>query len=91
VALLATGSVLYGQWVYAVRNGLVARDAPPEIVQATGNRILFGLAGYVVALGFLLISPLIGLALYILIPLLYLRRAGIDRHLAADHRKDRLE
>ena len=50
VALLVTGSVLYGQWIYAVRNGLLVENAPREIVKATGKRIRNGLGSYVIAL-----------------------------------------
>lgn len=81
-SLVVTGSVLYGHWVYAARHGLLVQDATREIVDSTGNRILIGLGGYAVALAVSMLSPLAGLALYVAIPFLYLRRSGIDRHLA---------
>jgi uncharacterized membrane protein len=88
VSLLVTGSLLYGQWIYAARHGLLSESASPAIVEATGNRILIGIGGYVVALAVSLMSPLGGLALYVAIPLFYLRQSGIDRHLAARHLHD---
>jgi len=82
-SLLVTGLTLYGQWRYAAGHGLLGEEATPEIVEATGHRILMGTVGYVVALLVSFLSPPIGLALYLLIPFLYLRRSRIDQHLAA--------
>ena len=84
-ALMVTGAVLYWEWRYAAKHGLIGEDATPEIVCATGHRILIGLRGYAIALGVSLINVPAGLALYVLIPLFYLRRSAIDRHLAAHH------
>jgi uncharacterized membrane protein len=84
-ALLVTGTALYGEWRYAAKHGLLGDEATPSIVHDTGRRILNGLAGYALALAFSLVSPPIGLALYVLIPLLYLRRGSIDQHLGARH------
>ncbi|HEY6867319.1 MAG TPA: TMEM175 family protein, partial [Candidatus Eisenbacteria bacterium] len=84
-ALIVTGSVLYVAWRYAAGHGLVSEEVTPVIVRATGNRILAGLRGYALGMAASLLSPPAGLALYVLIPLLYLRRGTIDQHLAARH------
>ena len=81
-ALLVTGTVLYAEWRYAARHELLSEAATPAIVDAMGKRILAGLSGYAIALVVSLVSPPAGLALYVLIPFFYLRRGGIDRHLA---------
>lgn len=43
------------------------------------------LVAYALGMAVSLLSPPAGLALYVLIPLLYLRRGTIDQHLAARH------
>ena len=53
------------------------------IVHATGKRILVGMRGYYIALAASLVNAPAGLALYVLIPVFYLRRGRIDEHLAA--------
>ena len=83
VAIIATGTVLYFQWRYAATHDLLSEAATPAIVHATGKRILVGLRGYAIALAVSLLSPPAGLALYVLIPLFYLRRGRIDQHLAS--------
>ena len=81
-ALIVTGAVLYAEWRYAASHELLSEAATPAIVEATGKRILIGMRGYAIALAASLVSPPAGLALYVLIPLFYLRRGSIDQHLA---------
>jgi uncharacterized membrane protein len=90
-ALILTGTILYAEWRYAATHGLLSDEATPEIVEATGKRIRLGLLGYAIALAVSLLSAPVGLALYVLIPLSYLRRGTIDRHLSLRHRQDHVE
>ena len=83
VAIIATGTVLYFQWRYAATHDLLSEAATPVIVHATGKRILVGMRGYYIALAASLVNAPAGLALYVLIPVFYLRRGRIDEHLAA--------
>src|SRR5262245_25162139 len=85
ISIFTTTVLLYAIWKYAARNGLLGHEATPEVVRAAENRILIGLAGLVVALGVSLVNAPTGLLLYVAVPLSYLRRSGIDRHLSTGH------
>jgi len=85
-ALILTGAALYAEWIYAARHGLLADGVTPEIVRAAGNRILVGVGAYAFAVVVAFVSPPASLALYVLIPFMYFRPGGIDRHLTGAHK-----
>ncbi len=81
VVLIMTGLTLHWEWVYAAGHGLLGEEATPPVVRAAGHRVLYGLAAYAVAVAIAFVSTPACLALYVLIPLLYLRPSAIDQHL----------
>jgi uncharacterized membrane protein len=83
-SLVLAGSTLYVEWRYAAARGLLSEEATPAVVHSMGNRILIGLAGYAAAVLIAFVSPPVCLAIYVLIPLFYLRPSAIDRHLRGE-------
>ena len=83
-SLLLAGSALYIEWRYAAGHGLLSEEATPAVVRSMGNRVLIGLAGYATAVLIAFVSPRVCLAIYVLIPFLYLRPSAIDRHLRGE-------
>ena len=71
--LIFIGIALYLPWRYATRNRrLVDRSLPDHVVMYGTLRCLGAPAGYAVALGLSILSPVLALAFFILIPLLYI-------------------
>jgi uncharacterized membrane protein len=87
-AVIMTGLLLWAEWVYAARRGLLSNEATPAIVRGLANRILYGVAAFALAALVAFVSPPVCLALYVLIPLLYLRPSAIDRHLWGERAHD---
>lgn len=80
--LVIVGAVLYGHWWYATaRYRLVDRDLPAEVVRMAKRRILMAPIGYVAAILISLVSIPASIAIYVLVPLLYVMPARFDRHL----------
>ncbi len=78
--LVVVGLVLYLHWWYATSHRL-ADDVPPEAARSAARRILLAPFLYVVAVGLSLWTTRASLTLYVLVPLLYILPARIDRHL----------
>ena len=86
--VMLNGLLLYAEWGYAAGHGLLSDEATPAVVRAAGNRVLYGIAAYTVAVLIAFVSTTACLALYVLIPLLYLRPSAIDQHLWGGRPRD---
>jgi uncharacterized membrane protein len=79
--LIMTGGFLYAHWWYATRHHrLVESDIHPEVVRLAKHRIAVGLVVSATAVCLSLVSTTLSLALFALIPILYLLPGRIDRH-----------
>ncbi len=87
ITLALCGSSMLLLWHYAVTRGLLEPDVDPELVRLIYRRAVKAPIGYVVAVLVSLINPRVTLALYALIPVLYIIPGGVDRHLA-EHRRN---
>jgi len=84
VNLIAIGLVLALQWWYATSNHrLTDDDLDPLLVRQVMRRILMGPLAYLLAIGLSFASPALSLAIYALVPLLYILPGRVDRHLSA--------
>ena len=80
--MVASGSCLYGHWVYATRHRrLVASTLHEAAVRAMKDRIAFGIVGYGIAFGLAFFWPLGSIFIYVAMPILYLLPGRIDQHL----------
>ena len=79
--LIMVGGFLYAHWWYATHNHrLVERDIHPELVGLAKRRILMGPVASIVAVCLSIVSSRLSLALFALMPLIYLIPGRIDRH-----------
>jgi uncharacterized membrane protein len=79
--LMAAGLCLLLQWEYASgRGGLLAAGTPRAAVTAIRARVLAGTSCYGVAVAAALFSTRVALALFALMPVLYLMPTRVDRH-----------
>src|SRR5215472_4891728 len=77
--LIMVGGFLYAHWSYAARNyRLVQRQIPPEVVRLAEYRIVMGPAASILAICASFVSSRLSLAIFALIPLLYLLPGRID-------------
>jgi uncharacterized membrane protein len=82
VTLMGAGLCLLAQWEYANQGGrLVEAGTDPAVVKAVRARVLAGTACYAVALAIATASPRTALALFAIMPLLYLVPTRIDRQI----------
>jgi len=80
--LVAVGATLSLIWWYATTDHrLVDADLPPLAVRAGGRRILLGVGLYLLAVALVFVNTWLSVALYILVPILYILPGRIDRHL----------
>jgi uncharacterized membrane protein len=79
--LMMLGGFLYVHWWYATHDHrLVEEDAHPELVTLAKRRILMGVVASMVAICLSFVSTRLSLAVFTLIPVLYLLPGRIDRH-----------
>jgi len=77
--LIMVGGFLYAHWSYAARNyQLVEEHIDPEVVRLANYRIAMGPAASILAICASFVSPRLSLAIFALIPLLYLIPGRID-------------
>lgn len=82
--LIASGICLLGSWTYATHgHRLVAPSLPSSAIDALRVRIVIGLVGYGIGFGLSFFAPSASIAVYAIMPLLYLVPSRIDRHVAA--------
>lgn len=82
--ILAAGSALLLHWLHATRDrAMIAEDLSPEVVASLRDRILLGLAisGAAIGVGFL--EPRVSLAVFLVMPLPYMRRSRLERQRTA--------
>ena len=78
--LIVVGLALFTHWRYASRGGrLVDGELDPVFLRMVDRRILLAPACYLLAIGVAYLSPPISLAIYVVVPLLYLLPARFDR------------
>jgi uncharacterized membrane protein len=81
VIVTLTGLTLALIWGYATRGRrLVNHDMHPHAVRSGLRRILLGPALYGVSMGLCFVSVWISLAIYVIVPLIYILPGRIDRH-----------
>ena len=77
--LIMVGGFLYAHWSYAARNyRLVEGDIDPSVVRLVKYRIVMGPAASILAICTSFVSPRLSLAIFALIPFLYLIPGRID-------------
>jgi uncharacterized membrane protein len=82
--LVVIGLVLSLQWRYATRGyRLIDQDLDPLLIRHAARRILIGPSAYLLAIGLSFISATTSIAIYVLVPLLYILPGRVDRHLRA--------
>jgi uncharacterized membrane protein len=80
--LVVVGGFLYFIWTYATTNRkLVDQYLSPEVVRSGGRRVLTGIVVYFVAVCLAPLNTGLSVALYFLVPILYVLPGRIDRHL----------
>lgn len=78
--LAVIGLVLYWHWYYATHNfRLVDSDLDPQIVTLAARRILTGVIVYLFAIGTSFASETMSLAIYLVVPLIFLLPGKVDR------------
>lgn len=78
--LIVAGVVLYFHWWYGTRDHrLVEVEIEPQVMRNVTRRILTPPVAYLLAIAFSFISPLLSIALYVLVPVAYILPARIDR------------
>jgi len=81
--LILIGLVLALQWWYATSGcRLTDPGLDPLLVRQAMRRILMGTAIYLLAIGLSFASPALSLAIYALVPVLYILPGRLDRHLS---------
>ena len=65
------------------RPRLTDRDLDPLLVRRAARRILVGPGAYLLAIGLSFVSTAASIAIYALVPLLYILPGRVDRHLRA--------
>jgi uncharacterized membrane protein len=87
--LIMVGGFLYAHWWYATHNHrLVGSEIHPEVVRLAKSRILTGPATSILAISVSFVSRRLSLAIFALIPLLYLIPRRIDYHWLVAREKD---
>jgi len=80
-SLILTGLTLAFIWSYATRNRrLVRHDMDPRVVRGGLRRILLGPALYGAGTVLSFVSVWISLAIYVIVPLIYMLPGAIDMH-----------
>jgi len=71
--LILIGCVLYAMWSYAT-NGhrFIDDNVPPEVIRYGKIRCLLAPAGYVIALCVALVSPVLALIVFVIVPVVYI-------------------
>lgn len=78
--LIAVSLVLHGQWLYATRgHRLVAADIPPEVVSTGHRRTVTAPLLYLAGAALAVVSPVLTLVVFALVPIFYLFPVLIDR------------
>jgi len=74
------GGVFYNAtWLYAVRRGLIAKEADPkQVKQLTRISLIYPLI-FVISIGLAFVSPEASLLIYVLVPLAYVLPNSTDR------------
>ena len=86
VNLILVGIILLVHWRYAVsRRGLVDSDLAPDLVKQASRRILLAPAILVLAVAFSFLNTIVSLALFAIIPAVYILPGRIDRHWKPSH------
>ena len=81
MSLTMTGLTLALIWVYATRDRrLVSHDMHPQAVRSGLKRILLGPGLYGFSMLLCFVSVWISLAIYVIVPLIYILPGRIDRH-----------
>lgn len=84
INLICIGSVLYGQWWYATADHrLVDHDIDPHVVCAAKQRILIAPTAYALAIILSFFGTAISIAIYLLVPVVYIAPGSVDRHCGA--------
>jgi uncharacterized membrane protein len=79
--LIQIGLVLCLQWRYATGgHRLTDGDVDPRLVWQATRRILLGPAAYALAIGLSFISTAASIAIFVIVPALYILPSGVDRH-----------
>jgi len=79
--LVAVGATLSLIWWYATADHrLVDADLSAQAVRAGGQRILLGVGLYLLAVALAFINTWLSVAMYIIVPLLYILPGRIDRY-----------
>jgi uncharacterized membrane protein len=82
--LVVIGLVLYGQWWYATSgHRLTDPNLDPLLIRRAARRILIGPSAYLLAIGLSFISTAVSVAIYALVPIIYILPGRVDRHLRA--------
>jgi uncharacterized membrane protein len=82
--LVAIGLVLYLQWWYATSgHRLTDQNLDPLLIRRAARRILMGPGAYLLAIALSFISTAGSIAIYALVPMLYILPGRVDRHLRA--------
>jgi uncharacterized membrane protein len=80
--LLAAGGFLYAHWAYATKDRrLVSSDLAESVVRAVKRRIVAGFAVYGAAAGLSFLNTKIALALFAIMPIIYMLPGKVDPHL----------
>jgi uncharacterized membrane protein len=81
--LVLAGACLLAHWTYATRNPrLVSPDLDPRIISSIRQRIAVGLSLSSVATAAGFVAVRLSLAIFLVIPVLYLVRSHVDRRVA---------
>lgn len=87
--LLCAGGLLYAQWAYATRGRrLVDANLPEAVVRGAERRILLGMGVYATAVVLSFVQPILGIALFALMPLAYVLPGAVDRHWRHDRDRE---
>lgn len=79
--LILIGLVLYAHWWYATADcRLVDHDIDPHVVRVAKQRILIAPVAYTLAILLAFVGTALSLAIYLLVPVLYILPGAVDRH-----------
>lgn len=74
---------LYWPWLYSVRQRHLHPEATDAVVRSISRRLLAGPALYLARCLVALRAPALGLAMFVLIPIAFIIRSGVDRTIGA--------
>jgi uncharacterized membrane protein len=79
--LIVIGAVLYAHWWYATADHrLVDHDIDPHVVRVAKQRILIAPVAYTVAILLSVFGTALSLAIYLVVPVMYIAPGAVDRH-----------